>query len=321
MAHLHDVYDTDRQFSIDIVSRTIKNNSTSKTTLMQYDHNSERFSFEMPRYIEGHDMLECDGVEVHYVNGTNGGIYKVQDLQVHKDDETKVVCSWLISQNATQIVGALDFLLRFYCTTDGEIDYVWNTSIFKGITITKGIYNENIVAEQYTETIKAWENRLKAVENSVGSSGISPIVNVTPIQGGNRVVIVDANGTKAFNIMDGANGVDGQDGKDGVNGTNGLNGRDGANGQDGISPTISVAAISGGKRVTITDKNGTKSFDVMDGLDGEGGITSEDDPTVPTWAKQSEKPTYTASEVGAVTENEVLALINAKLGVIENGTY
>ena len=115
MVHLHDVYDTDRQFSIDIVSRTIKNNSTSKTTLMQYDHNSERFSFEMPRYIEGHDMLECDGVEVHYVNGANGGIYKVQDLQVHQDDETKVVCSWLISQNATKIVGTLDFLLRFYC--------------------------------------------------------------------------------------------------------------------------------------------------------------------------------------------------------------
>ena len=297
MAHLHDVYDTDKQFSVDIVSRTIKNNSMSKTTLMQYDHNSERFSFEMPRYIEGHDMLDCDGVEIHYVNGTNGGIYKVEDLQVHQDDETKVICSWLISQNATQIVGTLDFLLRFYCTTDDEIDYVWNTNIFKGITITKGIYNEHIVAEQYTETIKAWENRLLAVENSVGSSGISPTINVTPIQGGNRVVIVDANGTKSFNIMDGVNGVDGQ---------------------DGISPTISVAAISGGKRITITDKNGTKSFDVMD---GEGGITSENDPTVADWAKSKDKPTYTASEVGAVTENEVLALINEKLGVIENGTY
>ena len=321
MAHLHNIYDTDKQFSIDVVSRMIKNNSMSKTTLMQYDHNSERFSFEMPRYVEGHDMIDCDGVEVHYVNGTNGGIYEVQDLQVHPDDETKVICSWLISRNATQIVGALDFLLRFYCTTDGEIDYVWNTGIFKGITITKGIYNENIVAEQYTETIKAWENRLLAVENSVGSSGISPIVNVTPIEGGNRVVIVDANGTKSFNIMNGANGQDGKDGVNGTDGQNGLNGQNGVDGKDGVSPTISVATISGGKRVTITDKNGTKSFDVMDGLDGEGGITSEDDPTVPSWAKQNTKPTYTASEVGAVTENEVLALINAKLGVIENGTY
>lgn len=29
-----------------------------------------------------------------------------------------------------------------------------------------------------------------------------------------------------------------------------------------------------------------------------GGITSETDPTVPSWAKQPEKPTYTKSEVG-----------------------
>lgn len=32
---------------------------------------------------------------------------------------------------------------------------------------------------------------------------------------------------------------------------------------------------------------------------GGGGITSEQDPTVPDWAKQSEKPKYTAQEVGA----------------------
>ena len=33
---------------------------------------------------------------------------------------------------------------------------------------------------------------------------------------------------------------------------------------------------------------------------GSGGITTETDPTVPSWAKQSSKPTYTASEVGAL---------------------
>lgn len=54
----------------------------------------------------------------------------------------------------------------------------------------------------------------------------------------------------------------GKDGKDGVNG------KDGA---DGFSPTVAVADISGGHRVTITDAGGAKSFDVMDGKDGEGG--------------------------------------------------
>jgi|GEM_PF-2119674 len=35
---------------------------------------------------------------------------------------------------------------------------------------------------------------------------------------------------------------------------------------------------------------------------GSGGITQETDPTVPAWAKQKTKPSYTASEVGAFSE-------------------
>lgn len=43
------------------------------------------------------------------------------------------------------------------------------------------------------------------------------------------------------------------------------------NGSDGVSPTIAVTTITGGHRVTITDVNGTQSFDVADGKDGVGG--------------------------------------------------
>lgn len=46
-------------------------------------------------------------------------------------------------------------------------------------------------------------------------------------------------------------------------------------GADGFSPVVAVFDIDGGHRVTITDKNGDKTFDVMDGKDGEaegGGV-------------------------------------------------
>ena len=36
-------------------------------------------------------------------------------------------------------------------------------------------------------------------------------------------------------------------------------------GEDGFSPTISVSTITDGHRMTITDKNGTKNVDVLDG--------------------------------------------------------
>ena len=319
MAHLHSIYDCDMRFKIDAVTRAIKNVSTTKTTVIQHDHNSERFTFELPRYIEGHDMSDCNSVEVHYVNGENNGIYLVDDLQVSPDDEEVVICSWLLSHNVTQIVGSLQFLLRFGCLSDdGVVDYVWNTSIFSGISVSKGIYNSDIVAEQYTDTVKAWENRLKVVENSIGSSGVSPIVNVTPIINGTRVTIVDVNGTKSFNVMNGANGTNGTNGTNGVDGRDGVNGIDGV---DGVSPTIAVSSFVGGHRVTITDVNGEHSFDVMNGEDGKSGIATEADPTVPSWAKEENKPSYTASEVGAVTEARVLELITKQLGDIENGTY
>ena len=295
MSHIHDVYDTDNKFTVDGISRVIKNVSSNKTTVMQFDHNSEVFTFEVPRYIEGHDMSECNRVEVHYLNidtvtkQENEGIYLVNDLTVNSEDETKLTCSWTISQSATQLVGNLNFLLRFICLTDDVIDYVWNTSIFTGIYVSKGIYNSDIVAEQYIDTIKAWENRLKVVENSIGSSGISPIINITPITNGNKVEITDAEGTKVFNVLNGTNGADG---------VNGLDGTNGSDGTDGISPTLSVAEITGGHRVSITDVNGTQTFDVMDGQDGQNG-----------------------ADGSGVTEDRVLELINTQLGVIENGTY
>ena len=298
LSHIHDVYDTDNKFIVDGVSRSIKNASTSKTMVMQFDHNSEVFTFEVPRYIEGHDMSECNRVEVHYLNidtvtkQENEGIYLVNDLTVNSEDETKLTCSWLISQNATQLVGNLNFLLRFICLTDDVIDYVWNTAIFSGIYVSKGIYNSDIVAEQYIDTIKAWENRLKVVENSIGSSGISPIITITPVTNGNKVEITDAEGTRVFNVLNGTNGVNGYTPVKGVDYFDGSDGTNGTDGTDGVSPTLAVEEITGGHKVTITDVNGTQPFNVMGGKDGSG-----------------------------VTEDRVVGLMNTQLGVIENGSY
>jgi len=60
MAHIHPVYDTDSHFTINPITREIKNESSTKTRLIQYDHNSERFSFDMPKTVEGHDMTLCN---------------------------------------------------------------------------------------------------------------------------------------------------------------------------------------------------------------------------------------------------------------------
>ena len=167
MAHKHSVYDTDSHFVINPMTRVIKDASSIKTTIIQHDHNSERFTFEIPRYVEGHDMSICDVVEVHYSNIGTGtarkeGVYTVTDMQLSPDDENVVIMSWLISHNATQLVGSLNFLLRFACTSNGEVEYVWNTAIFSGISVSSGIYNSDVVVEDYADVLKSWENQLQA---------------------------------------------------------------------------------------------------------------------------------------------------------------
>lgn len=45
----------------------------------------------------------------------------------------------------------------------------------------------------------------------------------------------------------------------------------GVGGGSTVSPTVTISAITGGHRVSITDVGGTKDFDVMDGEDGSSG--------------------------------------------------
>lgn len=189
MAHIHGVFDSDVHFSIDHISRAIKNETTNaKTKIVQYDHNSERFTFELPRHIEGHDMLTCNVVQVHYINIGSGnnksnGLYEVDDLQVSPENEDVVICSWLISQNATKFVGTLNFILRFICTTDGVLDYVWNTAIYNAIVVAEGINNSDIVVEEYADILEQWRQELTVSDEKI-QAAVNAYLEENPPSGG-----------------------------------------------------------------------------------------------------------------------------------------
>lgn len=53
--------------------------------------------------------------------------------------------------------------------------------------------------------------------------------------------------------------------KQSLQGAGAVKGQKGEPGKDGISPTVTATPISSGHKITITDKNSTQSFDVMDG--------------------------------------------------------
>lgn len=175
MPHEHNVYDMDLRFVINPVTRQIENRS-GKVIIMQHDHNSECFSFELPRQIDGHDMSLCDHVEIHYINYNNQGIrfegsYIVNDLHVDDEDDGKVVCSWVISENATGIAGSLNFILKFICVDNDRLVYAWHTGIYRGITISEVINSQNETNDYdpiYVQDILSeWESRISSLEEEV----------------------------------------------------------------------------------------------------------------------------------------------------------
>lgn len=125
-----------------------------------------------------------------------------------------------------------------------------------------------------------------------GQDGYSPTITVTNITGGHRVSITDVDGTKTFDVMDGANGT------------------------NGVSPTIVVTNITNGHRVSITDTTGTKTFDVMNGSgSGDGSSISIDDTLMISGAAADAK--VVGNKLNLIKED--FNVLDSRIDVLEDG--
>ena len=179
-----------------------------------------------------------------------------------------------------------------------------------------------------------------------GVDGVSPDVSVSTITGGHEVTITDADGDHTFDVMDGVDGRDGATGRtpeiftravglaagsapyadttgtveqplitfgipSGAAGQDGKDGKDGTDGTDGVSPEVTIASITGGHSVTITDADHPtgQTFNVMDGAQGN--------PTTVN-GKTGASITLTASDVGALpdTYTAPVTSVNSKTGAV-----
>lgn len=166
MAHTHTITDSDKHFLINPVTREIANES-GKLVLVQGDHKSERATFSIDRYVDGHDMSLCNRVQVHYTNvETSSGaeaddVYEADDLKASTGDSQKVVFTWLISGNATQYVGDLIFSITFLCeANDGTIEYSWSTGENKEIKVIARRHNSEAVVAEYSDVLEEWRQSL-----------------------------------------------------------------------------------------------------------------------------------------------------------------
>ena len=206
MSHTHKILDTDVSFVIDAVSRSISTTS-DKAILMQYDHNSERYTFQIPRFIEGHDVSLSDRVDIHYNNLSSNGkdenqnVYNVDDLVVDGDN---VYFTWLVSRNATTYAGSLNFIVSISCFDDeGNVVYSWHTDIYKNIRISAGYdYSKNTI-EEYSDILQQWYHRLFGTTSSATTDiEAAKSTALSDIESAKTTVISDIESAKTVAITD-----------------------------------------------------------------------------------------------------------------------
>lgn len=176
--------------------------------------------------------------------------------------------------------------------------------------LNTGVETVQGIAEAIPETINAALAAAKASGEFDGEDGVSPAVTVTEITGGHQVTITDADHPQgqSFDVLDGQGGgggtsdYDDLDNKPQIGGVT-LSGNKSLS-DLGIAPASAIPDVSGkADKVQSATSGNFAALDNNGNLMDSGKkpadfITQETDPTVPEWAKEQNKPTYTASEIG-----------------------
>ena len=257
---------------------------------VQYDHNVETVAFDCPRYWDDLDMSKLN-IYINYMRKDRYvGCYKATDITVDDADSNIMHFNWTVSRNISEVVGELKFLVCIKKSdAEGyEVNH-WNSELNTEMYISQGLEAEESIFDAYPDIISQWEDEVNAVKQilldardsgeldgatftpsvdeagnlswtndkgrenpaTVNIKGYSPSVSVKEIAGGKQLIIIDYNGSKTVDILDGKNGTDGV---------------------DGYSPSINIKEISGGKQLTIIDHNGSKTVDILDGTNGTDGV-------------------------------------------------
>lgn len=167
----------------------------------------------------------------------------------------------------------------------------FEVSVFAGDLITANAARVQVYKSGYSDNLESGTDptpsvyvqiveRLTGVENLAVNAETLPegsdatVSKSTDPQTGGYIldfgIPAGATGPRGERGEQGPQGIQGErglQGERGETGPAGATGPQGVAGQDGVSPTVSVTDITGGHRVSITDKTGSKTFDVMDGDD------------------------------------------------------
>lgn len=145
-----------------------------------------------------------------------------------------------------------------------------------------------------------------------GVDGFSPTATVSKSGNVATISITDKSGTTSAQIVDGAKGDKGDKGDPGIGvkgdkGDKGDPGADGQDGDDGFSPVASVSKSGNTTTITITDKNGTTTATVNDGVGDVASVNGKTGTVV-----------LDADDVGALPDDTVIPTVPTNVSAFTN---
>ena len=220
-----------------------------KRLAVQYDHDIETVTFDCPRYWDDLDMSQMK-IYINYLRSdTYTGTYKAQNITVDETDDTIMHFTWTVSKNVSLIFGKIVFLVCVRKTDESgnEVNH-WNSELCKDCYVSEGLeVDGEELKELYPDIIDQWHNEVLGVigEMKTFKEELVGMRDSGEFDGATFTPSVSETGDLSWT------NDKGRENPETVN-------------IHGQSPTIEVTDIQGGHRVTITDVNGTSSFDVMD---------------------------------------------------------
>ena len=220
-----------------------------KRLAVQYDHDIETVTFDCPRYWDDLDMSQMK-IYINYLRSdTYTGTYKAQNITVDETDDTIMHFTWTVSKNVSMIFGKIVFLVCVRKTDESgnEVNH-WNSELCKDCYVSEGLeVDGEELKELYPDIIDQWHNEVLGVigEMETFKEELVGMRDSGEFDGATFTPSVSETGDLSWT------NDKGRENPETVN-------------IHGQSPTIEVTDIQGGHRVTITDVNGTSSFDVMD---------------------------------------------------------
>lgn len=250
---------------VDPVTRTISVPDAYRILGVESDESVKVVPFQCPKMVEDDVDLTDFTLYINYVNaGGDFGIYSIENV---KESGENITFDWIIRRSVTARRGTIRFILCAKRSDDeGNIIQEWNTTINDECESLEGLEGAPSIADQYPDIIQQILEKLQEITGG-GGGGTGGTTNYNNLSNKPQLNGVTLEGNKTLD-------------------------------QVGVLAKNQGASNSG-KYLSVGSDGNVVPADAPSGGEGGGGITEETDPTVPAWAKEPTKPTYTAVEVGA----------------------